>query len=351
MLAILISDTSRIKAAGLTNMSITGLDFTSTTVGGVDASSIATSTAVDDAGGATISLVTATNLTDGNFVIRIEGFEHTTTPDPSSDLSFGSGTTTGCSGTIVDGPTSGEASGVITYDFSIQEDVTGCAGSSTIEIDIDPNILTSVVNPGNYKITLTVDSDYGAFFVYVGSANQVIVNASVSGSISFNIVAPDYNSSTTSACSLGVLSTTGVSTCSYRLTVGSNAQNGFNIYAKSDGVLSTGPNGSGDTIANTADGVINAGTEEYGANIAIGTALTDTGTTSSTATFNVNSGFTTNNYNALPTTPTLIATAAGTNNPSNNSHTLLMTHSASISSSTLTGNYSQVIDFYVNGSF
>ncbi|MEI6729075.1 MAG: DUF2341 domain-containing protein [bacterium] len=155
-------------------------------------------------------------------------------------------------------------------------------------------------------------------------------------------------------CDMGTASTTAVSSCSYRLKVGTNAVNGFTISMKASGVLTNGSytvnsaaagaGGSGGTdISNST-----AGTENYGVFITKGSVTG--GTTALTSIFNAGA---TNEVKYDYTTVSSLLTASGANSPgaTDTTNTSLVSHLFNISGSTPPGNYTQSITYTVAPSF
>lgn len=113
---------------------------------------------------------------------------------------------------------------------------------------------------------------------------------------------------------------TAVSTASYTVTVSTNADSGYSLYASEDGALRSGP----DSIGDVSDGSVTAGNSENGVAITgSGAAFTDD--------------------RAL--TGSLLLLASNTTRTTGTTHTL--THKASIVSGTPPGTYSHVVTLVV----
>ncbi|MFW5702583.1 MAG: hypothetical protein ACOCXP_01305 [Candidatus Dojkabacteria bacterium] len=209
---------------------------------------------------------------------------------------------------------------------------TSCgAGTWTATINSG---LTSYATPGNYSPAVYTPEGGGSTTLYVGGANQVEVNATVSQDLTFSI----RNSADTSgfsSCNLGNLSAAGVQTCSYRLKV-STLQD-YRIIIDSDGGLRKS---NGANIDYVTDGTVSNNIEEYGLSINLGTLTSgqplNTGPSWSTGTDN----------NPLPAeVGSEIINADGGNSPSttDTNHTHLITHKAEAGANTEVGSYSQNI--------
>ncbi|MFA5188825.1 MAG: hypothetical protein WC460_05685 [Patescibacteria group bacterium] len=111
---------------------------------------------------------------------------------------------------------------------------------------------------GGSDTNADTQEDSGGAAIVVG-LNQVNISATVEPTLTLSL--------STSTCTLGTLSTTGLSTCSYDTEVSTNADSGYTAYIKADGNLRNATN----SITNVADatvGVTNSGgvstEEEYG---------------------------------------------------------------------------------------
>jgi len=136
------------------------------------------------------------------------------------------------------------------------------------------HLLTSGTG-ANYTFAVTTDNlagggDYGAALQYVGNTNQVKVTAIVKPILTFAIrnTADSAEQATVSGlktCALGVLTTTTVSTCDYRLKVGTNSVSGYTISYISDTNLTNGTYNMTNALAGSnGSSPASAGTEQYG---------------------------------------------------------------------------------------
>ena len=225
-------------------------------------------------------------------------------------------------------------------------DIT-CTGTATsgevLTITIgDTHKLTTPSQPGNYDPSVVIDNNdntvmNGATLAYVGDDNDVNITAYVPAVLDLNIYEAGTNVETNS-CDLGVLSVNKVNSCSYDISAGTNNTTGLTIMMH--GVLtsdwSTGSNtltnsNGADTINAVSDGSVTAGYSEYGFQI------TDKGNDSYTA----NNSYDSQN-SAIPSSESAIATTSTTLDGANDiSKRLEITHYASMSNSTVAGNYSQ----------
>ncbi len=204
---------------------------------------------------------------------------------------------------------------------------------------------------GIYSVSMTdSNGNYGAALLYVGDANDVLVTAIVQPILSF-VIRDASDTADTNTCDLGVLNTSSVSTCSYRLKVATNAQNGYTISVKTDGDLRK--SGTGDVADSedidpiAEDTTVTAGVEGYG--IAFdGGAITSGGTVTEVPDFD-------DDDTPLVNTSTVnMLTTTGGNNPAasgDTTHTSLVTHRASVDADTNTGNYHQLVTYYVVANF
>ncbi len=129
-------------------------------------------------------------------------------------------------------------------------------------------------------------------------------------------------------CNLGVLSPAAVNTCSYRVAAGTNGSGGMNLNAIVDGLLNSG----GNDINNVADGTVTAGAEEYGVSMTAGTGWT------------LASPFDSGD-DPITTTLQKFASASAVVDDSSSATWNVVTHKASITSSTVTGSYDQIVSY------
>jgi hypothetical protein len=216
--------------------------------------------------------------------------------------------------------------------------------------------ITGAVTPaaqGNYFFSVqTSQGDYGSATMYVGNSNENLVQLIVPPALSFSI----RNSTDTAeanTCDLGVFATTSVKSCAYRIKVSTNNALGYTISVKTDGDFkfgsysfsnaATGSAGSGGTN-------ITAGTEKYGILVNAG-SLTSGGNSTVSSIFNAGNI----NYASLGNivTPVNLITTNNFNGPNtiDTTNTVLVTHAASISSSTVEGVFIQNVTYTVRPNF
>ncbi len=136
--------------------------------------------------------------------------------------------------------------------------------------------------------------------------------------------------------SLNPLCTGSVTTDSHTITVTTNAAQGYQVTVIEDGELRKGA----DNIDNVVGGFVNAGNEEYGL------ATSDTGQAISTWDGACDNS---NPETASPITGTAQSVASNALPIDNDSST--MCYSASISGTTVAGDYSQIITYIATGTF
>jgi len=221
-------------------------------------------------------------------------------------------------------------------------------------LNISTSVLTSPATAGNYAFRITTSTnDFGATLQYVGQANQVQIRSLVRATLSFSIRNTADNANT-NLCDMGTLSTTTVSTCSYRLKTATNATNGYSISVNTSGNLVSGAK----SFANAAVGTggaggtnIVAGTERYGAVITKGAVTTVGGTTTLGNAYNAG---VTNSVSYVNTSAATLLTANKPNNPAASAdltNTALITHRAAISQNTSAGVYTQNVTYTVTPSY
>lgn len=245
---------------------------------------------------------------------------------------------------------SNSTSGGITTSSLTTANPTITTGSS---VTILTSALTTPVSAGNYAFGVKTNVDSGANFQYVGEANVVEVRAYVPVSLSFAI-RNTADTANTNVCDLGTASTSAISTCNYRLKIGTNATGGYTVSMQADGNLSNGSH----NITNAAAGaggsggtLISAGTERYGVVINPG-SITATGGTITVASLFDAGGTNSVLYNY--TTPQVILTANKPNAPApsaDTTNTSLITHNLGIEGSTPSGFYTQRITYTVAPAF
>ena len=247
--------------------------------------------------------------------------------DTTTDGSFGTFSTTGAVYTLTTATTTASSTGV---DLCLRFPATTAAGIYSIST-ADDN-----------------DNDSGAALVYVGDDNDVTVTAVTQPILSFTI-RNTTDGADTNACELGVLGTTTVFTCSYRLKPSTNSASGYTVQVNSDGDLrisGSGDVGDGlDIDLVTENSTVTAGTEGYGIALVGGSATGGNIT---------ESGDFDDDDTPIPiSSPTNIYTSDGPNNPTatDTTNTALVTHRAAIDFGTSAGSYSHAITYYVSASF
>ncbi len=292
---------------------------------------------------AEFAALTATDVTFG-YTTSASEFANTNTitvtisPTLAGALTDCTSPTTDADGDATpDGAFGGFSTSGATYTFTA---ATTTASSTGIDLCI--RFAASTIT-GNYSISITDtnDGDFGAALVYVGDDNDVTVTAAVTPLLAF-AVRNSADTADTNICELGVLTTAAVNTCAYRLKVQTNADNGYTVQIDTDGDLNTSGGSTIDAVAE--NGTVTAGVESYG--IAFNGGAATIGTITESGDFN-------DDDTPLPTSPTNLYTSNGANQPASTdtTNTALVTHRAAISSSTDTGNYNQLVSYYVSASF
>lgn len=168
---------------------------------------------------------------------------------------------------------------------------------------------------------------------YTGGQDQVNVSATIDPVISLSL--------TSNECNLGTLSSSTIETCSYDVTVTTNATNGYTAYinAVSDLVPISGTND-----IDQADGDVTPTTEEYGVSTSIaGQTITQTNTTCT----GLDNGVTAmNSSNLLNTVQSINNSLIPVEND-----VATVCHAATISDTTAAGAYSHDILITAVGSF
>jgi len=210
---------------------------------------------------------------------------------------------------------------------------------------------TSVVTPvaaGNYLIIariydgsdnmLLVDAD----FIYVGTANQVNISATVDPVLTLTLSG--------SSCALGTFSVSGLKTCSYDTEVSTNGTSGYTAYIKADGNLRNATN----SITNVADGTVGVTNssgvsteEEYGVSTTNASATIAENDSGETCGDLADQLVTAMPGSALTTSDQSFATATG---PVSADSTTLC-HAAVIMGTTPAGAYAQTVTITVVGNF
>ncbi len=193
---------------------------------------------------------------------------------------------------------------------------------------------SQITNPSSantYVVTIAAGGDSGSFASAIITNDQVTVTASVDPTLTVVLSA--------NACALGTLATSRIDTCSYTVTVSTNAQNGYNATIKDDGDLRMT---AGPTITDaTGDNDVDQGSEEYG----VGTSKT--GQTITQYTTCTDPASNPQPAKALTTSTQQFANAAA---PISSDVTTLC-HAASITGSTEAGSYSNIATIVVTATF
>jgi hypothetical protein len=215
-------------------------------------------------------------------------------------------------------------------------------------------VITGLTKPstiGNYSFTAyTSRGDYGAVLQYIGEANVVQITAFVPLNLSF-VIRDTADTANTNTCDMGILSTTAVGECSYRLKIGTNATNGYTVSVATSGDFTNGSKAFVNAAAGSAGTAIVAGNEMYGVNASAG-AISSNPTGITLATFY--SSATANVVNYVNTTPALLATSTGSNAPltsADTTNTVLIKHKAAINANTGAGLYTQTATYTVTALF
>lgn len=229
--------------------------------------------------------------------------------------------------------------------------LTGNAGSTAVTLCVRVPVTNggSLITARNFSeavVTTGATVDFGAAMFYVNGGNDVTITATVPATLSFMITSSTNITVEQHTCDLGVLSTSAVNSCSYRLKIQTNAQNGFGGKIKEDHDLATGYA----TLTNVGDLQVTAGFEEYGVNLVTSTYG---GRNPSTGVFDQDATA----WHAItedwpiPTTVAGFVSSTNAFYATSTGATQLVTHKASINGSTVVGSYSQKVTYYVYGHF
>jgi hypothetical protein len=119
--------------------------------------------------------------------------------------------------------------------------------------DSGANAINNPASPGTYTVDISgTFGDTGAFALNIVSDDQIDISASVDPTLDVIIGS--------TSCILGTLSANYIETCSYDVTVSTNATSGYTATIVSDGLLRN----DFDDINNAAGGTVEKGSEEYG---------------------------------------------------------------------------------------
>jgi len=245
---------------------------------------------------------------------------------------------------------------VLAITIDTESDTPGGA----VTITIANSHMTTPAASGTQKITISTwdlgaDGDWGggpgvnadtikdgSYAAVVIGTNQVNITGTVDPTLTLNL------SDTT--CSLGTLSTAGLSTCSYDSTVSTNASSGYTAYIKADGTLRNATNHITD-VADGTVGVTNTGgvstEEEYGVSTSMASetiAENDTAITCANLASQLTDAMP---GSALTTSDQTYASSSGP--VSADAATLC--HAAVITGTTPAGVYAEVVTITVVGNF
>jgi hypothetical protein len=347
---------TKVSAAGLTSMGISGTNIT--------ANSSAISTAITPT--FTFTLTTAFGSTDtlqltfagngannGITVTDVAGLA-------SADITVG-GT---CSGTVT---LAGSPIAQTTDNPTLAlTGITGTAGACTVIIASGQVSTDSAA--GNVSVGILVTSatgDYGSFLYYIGDANDVSVTAIVPPTLSFVIRngadTADQTPGTTAGnrvCSLGILQlattpnpATGVNGCQYRLRIATNATSGYAVTYISDSADTTG--GGFERLAKDTDtNIVNVSNDPLTTNPGYGVRLTQVSTGHTRG-----GTFTGTASNYFPITANSVTTMFSSSGPlapgtaPDTTNTSLVEHGTRITAAQEVGNYTHVVTYTVTATF
>ena len=205
---------------------------------------------------------------------------------------------------------------------------------NTITITIDGTLAAGLA------VTITMDDALTSYTTTTYAQESLAINTQDSGDtpVDFGVALITNDNTTTVTASvplfvnmaiddtsieLGTLSTASVASATQTYTVNSNNQSGVTMQITADGNLD---DGSGNTIDDVADGTVSAGSEEYGISVSAASGLS--------AVAPYDSG-----DDAVPQVADDIANSAS----SVSSGTLDVTYKASISGTTVAGDYDQEV--------
>jgi hypothetical protein len=184
--------------------------------------------------------------------------------------------------------------------------------------------------------------------MYTADDNDVLVTATVAPNLSL-IIRNTADTADTNVCDLGELSSASVSTCDYRVAVGTNATGGLQLQITSDGDLDTAGVDTIDAVAE--DSVVAAGSEEYGIAVTAATAGGETGGAFTNPI--AEDGDFNDDDTPIPTSATnfLSYASAFQYTPLTLTTSSLVTHRASIDAATMAGSYDQVVTYTITATF
>jgi hypothetical protein len=203
------------------------------------------------------------------------------------------------------------------------------------------NRITNPSSAASYPIPITETSDSGTLAVPILTNDQVTVSATVDPTITSTL------SSTT--CSLGTLSSSSVSVCTYFNTVLTNASSGFVSTITQDDNLCRiiiPCNAGNDIDAETGGDTISSGTEEYGV------SSDDTNSTQDVPDYDGSgcNGSSPENAGSIATTQSY-ALHTGPVGSGDVDNVTNLCHVAAISATTGAGVYTQIVTHITTGTF
>jgi hypothetical protein len=176
-----------------------------------------------------------------------------------TDKTLASSAASGVWGVNVD-----NGNGAITFTAPTDATTDEIEGGSCVKVLIGShasggtNVPTNPSSTGAYFVAITgTFGDEGISVVRIITDDQVEITASIAPTLEVAI--------SSNTCALGTLSSTYIETCSYDVTVSTNASTGYVSTILADGLLRN----SSDSITNAAGGTVVRGSEGYG----IGTSL------------------------------------------------------------------------------
>jgi hypothetical protein len=188
--------------------------------------------------------------------------------------------------------------------------------------DSGSNAINNPASPGTYTVDIAgTFGDTGSFALNIVSDDQIDISASVDPTLDVTIGS--------NSCALGTLSASYIETCTYDVTVSTNATSGYVATIVADGLLRN----ASDDIDDASGGTVVKGSEEYGV-----------GTSKSGQDIVQNAACTDHDTSANQPASALTTSAqqfASSSAPISSDVTSVC-HLASVSGATPAGNYSQV---------
>jgi hypothetical protein len=209
------------------------------------------------------------------------------------------------------------------YCVQIQIGTNASGGTDAINNPNDPDSYTTDIS-GTF-------GDLGSYQVAIVTDDQIDITASVDPTLEVII--------SSNSCPLGTLTSNTIQTCSYDVTVSTNATSGYVSTIRADGFLRNAT----DDIDNASDNTVVIGQEEYG----IGTSQTGQSIVQNAACTDDDSVGPSQPASPLTTTAQQFASSAG---PESNDLATVC-HLASVRGDTPAGNYSQVATIIVTANF